>query len=364
MAVYDEEIKELEELIKNTPYNKRTQHAIGLYKAKLARLKEAKSARAAKKVNYEGYSVKKSGDGTAILIGFPSVGKSTLLNKITNAESKIAAYAFTTLTVVPGIMEYESAKIQILDVPGILKGAAAGTGRGKEVLAVMRSADLCIFVVEVQHPEHLDILRKEVYEAGIRVDQKKPDVSIIKKPRGGIDIASTVKLTHLSKETIIGILKEFKIHSASVLIKSDITADQLIDVIEANKVYMESIVVLTKIDTVNEDELEHAIEKTNADIAVSAEKNIGVEELKKLIFKKLNLIRIYLKEPKKDADMNVPLIIRKDSSIRDICNKIHRDMEKKFKFARIWGESAKFPGQKVQLKHIVKDKDIVELHLS
>lgn len=364
MAIYDEQIKELEELIKNTPYNKRTQHAIGLYKAKLARLKEAQRARGAKKVEYEGYSIKKSGDATAILIGFPSVGKSTLLNKLTNAESKIAPYAFTTLKVIPGMMEYESAKIQILDVPGIMKGAASGIGRGKEVLAVMRSADLCIFVVEVQHPEHLEILKNEIYEAGIRINEIRPDVSIIKKTKGGIDIVSTVKLTNLTNETIVGMLKEFKIHNASVLIRSDITQEQLIDVIEGNRVYMDSIIVLTKIDAVSEEEIENALQKTNADIAVSAEQNIGIEELKKLIFKKLNLIRIYMKEPKKEADMKIPLIIKKDSTIRDVCNKIHRDFEKKFKFARIWGESAKFPGQKVQLKHIVRDKDIVELHVN
>ena len=133
MVEYPGEIKDLEDKISKTKYNKSTQHAVGLMKAKLAKLKEKQEARGGGK-KVEGFDVRKTGDGTVVLIGFPSVGKSTLLNDLTNAESKTASYAFTTLTVVPGIMHYGDAKIQILDVPGILRGAASGVGRGREVL--------------------------------------------------------------------------------------------------------------------------------------------------------------------------------------------------------------------------------------
>ena len=128
-----ERIKELEEELSTTKYNKRTQGHIGLVKAKIARLKEEQQRKQAGKGKTEGYSVKRSGDATAIIVGFPSVGKSTLLNALTNAKSEVAAYAFTTLTCIPGLMEYKHAKIQILDVPGIVEGAASGRGRGKEI---------------------------------------------------------------------------------------------------------------------------------------------------------------------------------------------------------------------------------------
>src|SRR3989338_3515637 len=85
--------------------------------------------------------------------------------------------------------------------------------------------------------------------------------------------------------------------------------------------------------------------------------------LKELIFEKMDFMRVCLKEPKKDADTEKPLIIKRNSTIEDVCNKLHKDFAKKFKFARVWGKSAKFSGQKLFLKHVLLDKDILEIHL-
>ena len=362
MPDYHEQIKDFEAELSKMQYNKRTQKHYGLVRAKIAKLREAEVSRSKGGKMPEGYSVKKSGDATVILVGFPSSGKSTLLNVLTDAKSKVGAYAFTTLTVIPGLLQYNNAKIQVLDVPGIVEGAASGRGRGREVLSVMRTADLCLILVDVNYPEHLPVLRKEIYDASLRLDEHQPEVKIVRKSRGGLDVASTVKLTHVTIETIEAVLKEMRIHNADVVIRTDITVDQLIDSVEANKIYIPSLVLLNKIDLVETGELDRVKAVVKPDLCISAQEKINIEVLKQKIFEKLDLIRVYCKEVGKKADLDVPLIMKRNCTIRDMCNKLHRDFVNRFRFARVWG-SSKFPGQKLSLGYQLKDGDIVEIHL-
>ena len=85
-----------------------------------------------------GFDVSKSGDARIALVGFPSVGKSTFLSKVTKTKSEVAAYSFTTLTAIPGVLEYGGAEIQVLDLPGIIEGAAEGKGRGRQVISAAK----------------------------------------------------------------------------------------------------------------------------------------------------------------------------------------------------------------------------------
>jgi small GTP-binding protein len=364
MVDYSEKIAELENEMAKMQYNKRTQHHFGLIKAKIAQLREKQEKRSSGTgVSGGGYEVRRTGDGTVLLLGYPSAGKSTLLNVLTNKESEVGAYAFTTLTVVPGIMEYKHAKIQILDVPGIVAGAASGRGRGKEVLASMRSADMALIVVDATRPNELNSILKEAFDAKFRLNKRQPDVKIRKTIKDGIRIGRTVATPELNNETIVDILKEFKIINAEVTIRSRIDADDFIDCIEANRKYMPALLVLNKIDLLDEDSLNKVVNDFNPDLCISAKEKINIPELREAIFQKLDLIRIYLKEPGKAADMEVPLIIFREASIRDLCRKLHKDFEKKFKFSRVWGPSAKFPGQRLMLHHKLKDEDVVEVHL-
>jgi hypothetical protein len=162
-----EKIKAIQDEIHKTQINKATEHHIGLLKAKIAKLKKEMEGdihgkTISSKSRSGGYNVRKAGDGTIVLIGLPSVGKSTLLNRLTNANSKVGSYKFTTLTVVPGMMEYRGARIQILDMPGIIEGAASGRGLGKRVLSVARSADLVLLILDVFQPQHIDLLKREL----------------------------------------------------------------------------------------------------------------------------------------------------------------------------------------------------------
>lgn len=361
----EDRIKELEEELKNTKYNKRTQHAVGLLKAKIARLKEETEAKASKKSKTHGYAIKKSGDASVVLLGFPSVGKSTLLNALCGTDSPVAAYAFTTLDVIPGAIVHKHAKIQILDVPGIVYGASSGKGRGKEVLAVIRSADLILMVVDALNPQQEKAIREEVYNSGIRLNKHPPNVTIKKKEKGGVDVGARVKLTRISKDTIKAICREFRYNNADVLVKENVDVDEFIDAIEGNKSYLPGILVVSKTDLISEEERLHLAETIKPDLFISAHTKEGLEQLKDQIYDGLGFMNVYLKEVGKKPDMDEPLVVRRGSTIEMICRKLHKDFVRKFRYARLWGPSAKFEGQMFKkMSKVLKDGDILEIHLN
>ena len=362
MASIEEKIRELEEEIKKTQYNKATQHHIGKLKAKIARLREEREKRQSKSSGEKGYSVKKSGNATVAFVGFPSVGKSTLLNKLTGAESAVGAYNFTTLTVVPGILEYRGARIQLLDLPGLIKGASKGRGRGREVLSVVRNADLILLMLDV-YELNVKVLINELRAVGLRLDEKPADIFISKTDRGGILVNSTVKQTHIDDEIVRDILKEYGIINAIVVLREDITDDQLIDHIAGNRVYVPSLTVINKIDAADPEYIEDIRKRMKEynPVYISAEKQIGVERLKKRIFETLKFMRIYLRPRGGEPDLEEPLIVREGATVGDVCDVLHREFRRNFRYANVWGKSARFPGQSVGINHRLMDGDILTI---
>ena len=197
-----EKIKAIQDEIGRTQLNKATEHHIGLLKAKIAKLKREQEAVQIKKSSKksDGFDVRRSGDATVVFIGLPSVGKSTLLNALTGSKTSVGAFQFTTVTVVPGILDYRGAKIQMLDLPGIIKGASSGKGLGKRILSVARSADIVLLVLDVFQPYHENVLINELSNIGIRLNQKPPNIVIEKSTTGGIAVAP-VSYTHLTLPT-------------------------------------------------------------------------------------------------------------------------------------------------------------------
>jgi small GTP-binding protein len=357
-----EKIKAIEEEMKRTQIHKHTEHHVGLLKAKLARLraeqeKAQKSGRAG-----VGFELKKGGDSTVVLIGLPSVGKSTILNRVTNAKSKVAPYAFTTLTAIPGLLEYKGAKIQIIDLPGIIAGAATGTGRGKRVLSVARNADLILLVLDVFQPGQIAVLKKELHEIGIRLNTRPPNVTIKKTSQGGLGITATCNLTKLSESTIRAILNIYGIHQGNVVIREDISDDELIDIVAENRRYVPAIAVLNKIDLVNAEYMAQVKKQIGEDfIAISADRNLNIDKLKDAIYDRLDFIRVYLKPRNGKADLNEPLILTSGSTISDVCAKISRRIAREAKYALVSGSSVRFDSQRVGMTHVVQDRDIVTI---
>jgi len=366
MSTLEETIREIEDEIRNTKYNKATAQHIGRLKSKLARVKEDAVARAmAGSGGGEGYSVKKSGDGTVVLVGFPSVGKSTLLNSMTGTKSEVAAYAFTTVSVIPGAMEHRGAKIQILDIPGMIAGAAMGKGRGKEVISVVRGADIIIILADVYNGMHIDILMKELYDAGIRINRQKPDITIKKTSHGGIRLNS-VGQSGLGIDEVRSMLADHRIVNADVLIRGRITQDDFIDAIFGNRRYLPAVIAVNKVDLVDEGErMEISREIVRCfgipPYMISAHSGYNILALKDAVFDSLGFLRVYMKPFRGPPDMDEPLIIRSPCTVEDVCRKLHREFVEKFRYARIWGTSVKHDAQRVGLSHSINDGDILSI---
>ena len=359
-----EKIKAIQDEIGRTQLNKATEHHIGLLKAKIAKLKREQETIQIKKSakKSDGFDVKRTGDATVVFIGFPSVGKSTLLNILTGSKSSVGAFQFTTTTVVPGVLEYRGAKIQMLDLPGIIKGASTGRGLGKRILAVARSADIVLLVLDIFQPYHEDVLTKELSNIGIKLNQNPPNIVIEKSTTGGIAVAEQVKLKKMSIKLLKDILNVYGYTSARVVIREDIDSEQLVDFITGNKTYAKSITLLNKIDVVDEKFLKKATKKIKSKfIPVSADANINIGELRGRIYDELQFIRIYMRPKGGKTDYKEPLIIRNGNSILDVCNKLHRKLKRDFRYGLVWGKSVKFAGQRVGLNHVLQDEDVLTI---
>ncbi|XP_073264493.1 developmentally-regulated G-protein 1 isoform X2 [Populus alba] len=303
-----ERIKEIEAEMARTQKNKATEYHLGQLKAKIAKLRTQlleppKGSSGAG----DGFEVTKFGHGRVALIGFPSVGKSTLLTMLTGTHSEAASYEFTTLTCIPGIIHYNDTKIQLLDLPGIIEGASEGKGRGRQVIAVSKSSDIVLMVLDASKSEgHRQILTKELEAVGLRLNKKPPRIYFKKKKTGGISFNSTLTLTHVDEKLCYQILHEYKIHNAE----------------------------------------------------------LNFDRLLAKMWEEMGLVRVYTKPQGQQPDFTDPVVLSTDRGgcmVEDFCNHIHRNLIKDVKYVLVWGTSARHHPQHCGLGHALHDEDMVQI---
>lgn len=363
MSTIVEKIKAIEEEMARTQKNKATSAHLGMLKAKMAKFKrELITPKGGASATGEGFDVAKTGDARIGFVGFPSVGKSTLLSNLAGVYSEVAAYEFTTLTTVPGVIRYKGAKIQLLDLPGIIEGAKDGKGRGRQVIAVARTCSLIYIVLDVLKPlGDKKLIEHELEGFGIRLNKKPPNITFRKKEKGGINLTQVVPQSELDGQAVKQILSEYRISNADVILKEDCTCDDLIDVIEGNRVYVPCIYVLNKIDQISIEELD-VIYKIPHCVPISAHHKWNFDDLLEKMWDYLNLTRIYTKPKGQLPDFNAPVVLRRDGqTLEDFCNQIHKSILKELKYALVWGSSVKYQPQRVGKEHTLADEDIVQI---
>ena len=139
------------------------------------------------------------------------------------------------------------------------------------------------------------------------------------------------------------------------------TVDQFIDVImKEHRTYIKCLYVYNKIDSISLEHLD-TLAREDHTAVMSCELDLGVKEVVERCWEELQLMRIYTKRKGVEPSFDEALIVRKGSDIEDVCDSIHRTLKDSFKYALVWGASAKHLPQRVGLSHLVADEDVVSI---
>ena len=362
-----EKIRALEKMYATVPKHKGTEKLRLQIKRKLAELrKELEKQQSQRKGGGYSFSVKKEGAAQIVLAGLPNVGKSSLLKVLADIDVDVADYPFTTVEPVPGMMKHKDVQIQLVEVPGLIEGAALGKGMGTQLLSVIRNADAIAIVVDLsQDPvKQMEIILKEFERAGIKINKRKPKVEIKRMPMGGI-IINGQHLIQGDASEVMKMLREEGIHSAEITVKEPVTLEDFSDALDESLVWRKAIIIANKGDAPGSRENYEKLVKTYGDrfkiVPVSAKKRANIEALKEELYDLAGIIRVFTKSPGEEPAYP-PIALKKGSTVLDVAERIHKDFAKNFKYARVWGKSAKFPGQRVGPDHVLEDGDIVEIH--
>lgn len=308
----EEKLAALKKMWVILPKHKASEKVQAILKTKISEVTdEIEAVKAGPKKAAVSYKIPRQGAGTVVFLGGPNAGKSSLLCKLTKATPEVAPYPFTTREPVPGMMDWEDVRVQLIDLPPITADFYE-----PHTTDFVRSADAAILVVDLGDDDG-----PFAAEAAIeRLAERK--LHLVGTPPEGDDDPTVF-------------------HVRTLLVANKIDADGAADRLDI---------------------LKEMIADRMPILAVSAERGDRLDELRTRLFQLLGVIRVYAKPPGKPADMKAPFAIPEGGTVLDFAEKVHSELAEGLKSAKVWG-SAQFDGQTVKRDHVLQDKDVVELHM-
>ncbi|MEA1871552.1 MAG: GTPase, partial [Candidatus Bipolaricaulota bacterium] len=254
--------------------------------------------------------IDREGAGQVVLLGPPNCGKSSLLSVLTNAHPEIADYPYSTTLPMPGMMAFEDAPIQLIDLPPFTEEYSEPW-----MYSLIRQSDLCLLILDGSHATE--------------------------------ELVKTV-------EEIVLLLEER--HIKLVMKRANLEEEERIMEVPCR-------IILTKEDLGDHCASRDELSSLFPVLSISVAQETGLDALRKEVFTALDVIRIYTKLPGKPPDMDEPYVLPVGSTALDGVTAVHRDFVDRLRYIRVWG-SGRFEGQQVTATHPLADKDIIEIHLS
>lgn len=360
----------MDEFLSLVPKHKGTDKLCGQVKRQMAQLREEieKKRKQAKKGSAPSYYVPKAGGAQMAVIGPANAGRSSLLKAVTNSPVQVTAWPFGTTKPTPGMLTYEDIQFQLVEVPPIIEGSSEGKAEGFMNLASVRNADGAIVVVDMANDPvgNLLMVLEELENARILLKPPTGSVEVEKRGHGrDVQFIREGRLVDCSEDEVIELLEGYRIRSALVRIKGDVTLDIVEDAIFGNAVYRPTFVLANKIELNNDSEtltqLRQAADPIEV-IPVSMERSeLLAKKIGNKIFELLCITRVYTKESGQDPAKE-PIVCRKGTTVGELAKQIHNDFYENFKYARIWGPAANFDNEKVGLDRELLDGTVIQLY--
>ena len=366
-----EKLEKLQEFLSLVPRHKGTARLCVQVKRQIKTLQNEIVEKKRRKAGRSGprLFLEKEGAAQIVILGPTKVGRSSLLTSITNAKTEVSDYPYTTREPVPGMFQYEDLQFQIVEAPALIEGAAEGESWGLQSLGIARNADGLILMVDLsQTPDkQLTLILSEMEKARILMQKPRARVEIERKHVGaGLRIIVVGRLINCNLRDVEALLKGYRILDGVVKIYGEATLDDVEDAIFESTVYRPAIIVANKTDTPeamkNLRELERFVGDQVPIVPISCKTRSGLDKLGTEIFKALEIIRVYTKEPNEREPSPKPFFLKKGATVSDLAKLVHSDFIKRFSHARVWSKRLAFSPQKVGSTFILEDKDAVELH--
>jgi len=368
--VPQEKVRLMREFLSLCPKHKGTAKLLAQVKRQMALLqREIETKKAQRKGVGPKFFIEKEGAAQIAILGPTNVGRSSFLAAVTNANPLISPTPYTTVKPVPGMLPYEDIQFQLVEAPALMKGAADGKAEGLQTLSLARNADGIIVMVDLANrpQEQLLMVTDELEKARLLIEPPQGQAEIIRQGYGaGIRVLGG-QMVGCTVEDVGRLLADYRIQTAMVRIRGKVTLEDIEDSIFASALHKPTIVVANKADLPEarqglKDLMEFVGQRLQV-FPVSSKYGQGLEKIGEALFKMLGIVRVYTKEIQRREPSLEPFVVKGEATVIDIAKLIHSEFYKNFKYARIWGPSAKYPGIKVGSKHTLEDGDILEIHV-